>query len=117
MGQMVNCAGEKMWRQQARGSLLCLQTFVGGAYGSGDMSATTNDDLGRGTAKLTMMTTIGSTVDLIEMGGNPYGLTVATATTGLITMGDLIVCNFNDGATKSIPLIQLAQSIRRNPSP
>src|SRR5450755_643281 len=113
MGQMVNCAGEKIWRQQARGSLLCLQT----AYGSGDMSATTNDDLGRGTAQLTMMTTIGSTVDLIEMGGNPYGLTVATATTGLITMGDLIVCNFNDGATKSIPLIQLAQSIRRNPSP
>ena len=32
-------------------------------------------------------------------------------------MGDLIVCNFNDGATKSIPLIQLAQSIRRNPIP
>ena len=64
-----------MWRQQARGSLLCLQTFVGGAYGSGDMSATTNDDLGRGTAQLTMMTTIGSTVDLIEMGGNLYGLT------------------------------------------
>ncbi len=48
---------------------------------------------------LTTMTTIGSTLDPIEHGGNPYGLTVATATAGLITEGDLIVCNFNDGAT------------------
>jgi hypothetical protein len=45
------------------------------------------------------ITTIGSTVDPVEMGGNPYGLTIAPATAGLITAGDLIVCNFNDGAT------------------
>jgi len=29
---------------------------------------------------------------------NPYGLAIATATSGLITAGDLIVCNFNNAA-------------------
>jgi hypothetical protein len=42
---------------------------------------------------------IGSTIDPVEMGGNPYGLAIAPITTGLITAGDLVVCNFNDGAT------------------
>ena len=42
---------------------------------------------------------IGSTIDPIEMGGNPYGLAIAPITTGLITAGDLVACNFNDGAT------------------
>jgi hypothetical protein len=46
-------------------------------------------------------TTIGSTVDPIEKGGNPYGLALAPATAGLITAGDLLVCNFNDGATNT----------------
>jgi hypothetical protein len=47
------------------------------------------------------ITTIGSTVDPMEMGGNPYGLVIAPATSGLITKGDLVVCNFNDGATNT----------------
>lgn len=47
----------------------------------------------------TKITTIGSTVDPIEHGNNPYGLAIAPVTAGLITAGDLIVCNFNDGAT------------------
>jgi hypothetical protein len=50
------------------------------------------------TAKIT---TIGSTRDPIEKGANPYGLAIAPATTGIITAGDLIVCNFNDGATNT----------------
>ena len=45
------------------------------------------------------ITTIGSTVDPIEHGNNPYGLAIAPVTAGLVTAGDLIVCNFNDGAT------------------
>jgi hypothetical protein len=44
---------------------------------------------------------IGSTIDPIEMGGNPYGLAIAPITTGLITAGDLVACNFNDGATNT----------------
>jgi hypothetical protein len=47
------------------------------------------------------ITTIGSTVDPIEQGGNPYGLTIAPVTAGLVTAGDLVACNFNDGATNT----------------
>lgn len=50
---------------------------------------------------LTTTTTIGSTLDPIENGGNPYGLAIAPVSAGLITAGDLIVCNFNDGATNT----------------
>jgi hypothetical protein len=45
--------------------------------------------------------TIGSTVDPINGDQNPYGLAIAPATAGLITKGDLIVCNFNDASTPS----------------
>jgi len=47
------------------------------------------------------ITAIGSTVDPVERGGNPYGLAIAPATAGLVSAGDLIVCNFNDGATNT----------------
>jgi hypothetical protein len=49
----------------------------------------------------TKIVTIGSTIDPVEKGQNPYGLVIAPATAGLITAGDLIVCNFNDGATNT----------------
>ncbi|MBV8658068.1 MAG: hypothetical protein JO142_09635 [Burkholderiales bacterium] len=52
-------------------------------------------------ATLGTMTTIGSTLDPTEHGGNPYGLTIAPVTAGLVTAGDLVVCNFNDGATNT----------------
>ena len=44
------------------------------------------------------ITTIGSTVPTSGNGtgdNNPYGLAIAPATSGLITKGDLVVCNFN----------------------
>ena len=44
---------------------------------------------------------VGSTVDPINGDLNPYGLVVAPATAGLITKGDLVVCNFNDGPTNT----------------
>jgi hypothetical protein len=50
---------------------------------------------------LSTIITIGSTLDPIEMGGNPYGLAIAPVSAGLITKGDLVVCNFNDGATNT----------------
>jgi len=85
-------------------TLLALLVACGGGYGSGGgmPSGPTNMTIsGAILPTLTTMTTIGSTLDPIEHGGNPYGLTVATATAGLITKGDLIVCNFNDGATNT----------------
>jgi hypothetical protein len=53
---------------------------------------------GLATAKIA---TIGSTLDPMEKGGNPYGLALAPTTAGPVTVGDLVVCNFNDGATNT----------------
>jgi hypothetical protein len=91
-------------RRTALIALFALLAGCGGGYGGGGggMNTTTNTTIsGPVLPTLTMMTTIGSTLDPMEHGGNPYGLTVATATAGLITMGDLIACNFNDGSTNT----------------
>jgi hypothetical protein len=45
--------------------------------------------------QLTKQDVIGSVVDPVNGAGNPYGLTVAPITSGLLTKGDLVVCNFN----------------------
>lgn len=46
--------------------------------------------------------TIGSTVDPANGGDlNPYGLAVAPVGRGPIRAGDLVACNFNDGATNT----------------
>jgi hypothetical protein len=84
--------------------LLVTLVGCGGGYGGGGggrNTMTTMTVTGAVLPTLTKMTTIGSTLDPLEHGGNPYGLTVATATAGLVTMGDLIACNFNDGATNT----------------
>ena len=44
------------------------------------------------------ITTIGSTVDPTNGDGNPYGLAIAPVSAGLLTAGDLVICNFNDSA-------------------
>jgi hypothetical protein len=51
----------------------------------------------------TAIATVGSTIDPINGDQNPYGLVVAPATAGLITKGDLVVCNFNDASTTANP--------------
>ena len=53
---------------------------------------------------------IGSAIDPINHARNPYGLTVAPATAGKLTAGDLVVCNFNgksnvQGSGKSIVVL------------
>jgi hypothetical protein len=47
---------------------------------------------------LPTITTIGSTVDPLNHDRNPYGLTIAPASGGLVASGDLVVCNFNNAA-------------------
>src|SRR3984957_4978916 len=71
----------------------------------GTMSASAN---GTGTPNLLAalaptgaIATVGSTMDPTNGDLNPYGLVVAPATAGLITKGDLVVCNFNDGPTNT----------------
>ena len=57
--------------------------------------------------KLKKQVVIGSTLDPVNGAQNPYGLTIATSTSGAFTAGDLVVCNFNaksnvQGTGKSI---------------
>lgn len=47
--------------------------------------------------------TVGSTIDPTNNDQNPYGLVVAPATMGLITKGDLVVCNFNNATIPTTP--------------
>lgn len=47
------------------------------------------------------LSTVGSTTDPVGRGLNPYGLDIARTTAGLLQQGDLIACNFNDGATNT----------------
>lgn len=74
-------------------TLTCMGT---GGSASATTSVTVNPSI-LSTLSVAGITTIGSTVDPISADYNPYGLAIAPATTGLITQGDLVVCNFNAG--------------------
>jgi hypothetical protein len=75
-------------------------TGVGGTK-AGSVSVTVTPNLLAALAPTGTVLTIGSAVDPTLGDSNPYGLTIAPATAGLITKGDLVVCNFNDGATST----------------
>src|SRR5215831_19154139 len=82
---------------------------AGGAAGNADAGA--NGGAAGGfphtpiLGSLNTFTTIGSTIDPVNdpaidptgSGANPYGLAIAPISAGLITAGDLVVCNFNNG--------------------
>jgi hypothetical protein len=71
-------------------------TGAGGTMSATSPTVTVNPSTLSALAK-SKMTTIGSTVPT-NGDGNPYGLAIAPATAGLITAGDLVVCNFNNSA-------------------
>ena len=71
---------------------------AGGMASASSVAVTVNASI---LSTLSKIATVGSTIDPIEKGGNPYGLAIAPATVGSITAGDLVVCNFNDGATNT----------------
>ncbi len=75
-------------------------TGTGGTK-SASASVTVTPNLLAALAPTAAIPTVGSTVDPINGDLNPYGLVVAPATAGLITKGDLVVCNFNDGPTNT----------------
>ncbi len=80
-------------------------TGTGGSQ-SATAGVTVNPNL-LGTLKPTgAITTVGSTIDPMNGDQNPYGLVIAPATAGLITKGDLVVCNFNNGNTGATPNTQ-----------
>ena len=74
-------------------TLTCMGT-------GGSASATTSVTVSASilsTLSVAGITEIGSTIDPISADYNPYGLVIAPATAGLITQGDLVICNFNAG--------------------
>lgn len=75
-------------------------TGMGGTK-SASTSVTVTPNLLAALAPAAAIPMVGSTVDPINGDLNPYGLVVAPATAGLITKGDLVVCNFNDGPTNT----------------
>src|ERR1700722_6771715 len=75
-------------------------TGTGGTQ-SASASVTVTPNLLAALAPTGVIPTVGSTVDPINGDQNPYGLVVAPETAGLITKGDLVVFNFNDGPTNT----------------
>jgi len=76
-------------------------TGAGGKISASTPAVTVNPNILSALAPTGPIPTVGSTVDPINGDSNPYGLTIAPATAGLITEGDLVVCNFNDGPTNT----------------
>ncbi len=100
-------AGAFTGAQMTSGSVTVVPTAAGsytytlsctGAGGtkSGSVSVTVTPNLLAALAPTSVALTVGSTIDPTNGDSNPYGLTIAPATVGPITKGDLVVCNFND---------------------
>jgi hypothetical protein len=80
-------------------SLSC--TGAGGSMNATSPAVTVNPSILAQLASVQAVM-IGSTVDPVTGQGNPYGLAIAPATAGLITAGDLVVCNFNNNANPAV---------------
>jgi hypothetical protein len=109
-------AGAFTGTQMTSGSVTVVPTAAGsytytlsctGAGGTkaGSVSVTVTPNLLAALAPTGTALTVGSTTDTTLLEGNPYGLTIAPATAtaptaGGVTIakGDLVVCNFNNGA-------------------
>src|SRR5579863_1758342 len=107
-------AGAFTGSQMPSGTLNVVPTATGSytytlsCTGSGGtMSATANvtvtPNLLAALAPTGAIASVGSTIDPTNGDVNPYGLVVAPATAGLITKGDLIVCNFNNAPVATTP--------------
>ena len=107
-----NTAGSFSGSQSMTGHMSVVPTATGNVTytlscsGAGGMSNATSPAVTVNPSILSQLasvtpTTIGSTIDPVEKGGNPYGLAIARTSAGPISAGDLLVCNFNDGATNT----------------
>ena len=86
----------------ATGSVTYTLTCSGaGGMGNGTAMVTVNPSILSQLASV-KPTTIGSTIDPMNGDGKPYGLAIAPVTAALITAGDLVICNFNNGANPSV---------------
>jgi hypothetical protein len=82
-------------------------TYTLSCSGSGGMMSATSPTVTVNPSILSQLAsatavTIGKTLDPTLKEGNPYGLAIAPVTAGLITAGDLVVCNFNNAANPAV---------------
>ncbi len=99
-GQMVS--GSQTVVPTAAGTYTYTLSCTGaGGTKSASASVTVTPNLLAALAPTGTIPTVGSTIDPTNGDLNPYGLVVAPATAGLITKGDLVVCDFNDGPTNT----------------
>ena len=97
-----NASGSQTVVPTAAGSYTYTLSCTGtGGTQSASASVTVTPNLLAALAPTGVIPMVGSTVDPINGDQNPYGLVVAPETSGLITKGDLVVCNFNDGPTNT----------------
>jgi hypothetical protein len=100
--QMTN--GSQMVVPTAPGSYTYTLNCTGtGGTKSASVSVTVTPNLLSALAPTGAIAGVGSTVDPANGDQNPYGLVIAPATSGLITKGDLVVCNFNDATLNTTP--------------
>jgi hypothetical protein len=78
-----------------------LKCTGSGSSASASTTVTVTPNLLSALAPTGAIPTIGSTIDPVNGDQNPYGLVIAPATVGLITKGDLVVCNFNDATNNA----------------
>jgi hypothetical protein len=112
-GTTSSAAGGAFTGSQSMSGTQTIVPTVAGSYtytlsctgSGGTMSATAsvmvNPNLLSTLTPTGAITTVGSTVDPTNGDLNPYGLVIAPATAGLITKGDLVVCNFNNAANNA----------------
>jgi hypothetical protein len=102
----------------ATGSVTYTLTCMGAGGSASAMATVTVKGTLLSTLSVAGITTIGSTIDPTNQDFNPYGLTIAPATSGPITKGDLIACNFS-AANPPIPNEQGTGStiVRLHPTP
>lgn len=80
-------------------SLTC--SGPGGTTSATAPAVTVNPSILSGLSTITLIGSTDPQVNGTDYGFNPYGLVIAPASSGLISKGDLVICNFNDGATNT----------------
>ena len=85
------------WRTTGAAALTIALTMALIACGNNNGGITLPPP-GTNTFNFHTITNIGSIVDPTNGDQNPYGLAIAPATSGLLTAGDIVICNFNNSA-------------------
>ncbi len=99
--------------------VLTLSLLTATGCSSGGTTATPTPTRNGVLNQMATVETIGSTVDPKNGDNNPYGLGIVPITTGNLTQGNLLACNFNDSsgnAGNGTTIVQLAPMPNSKPT-